>query len=86
MNIVNLLWYFMIMSFLGWLYSGIYHFITEHRFYSNGFLTMPVCPSYGLGGILCYLVFHFLTKNLFVIFVGSSILLSLYCVLLCFIT
>ena len=86
MNFINLLWYFMIMSFLGWLYSGIYHFITEHRFYSNGFLTMPVCPSYGFGGILCYLVFHFLTNNLFIIFVGSSILLSVYCVLLGFIT
>lgn len=86
MDIIDLLWYFLIMSLLGWLFSGIYHFITEHRFYNNGFLTLPFCPSYGLGGVLCYLVFHRLTDNLFILFVGSGILLSLFCVLLGFFT
>lgn len=86
MNIINLLWYFLIMSFLGWLYSGIYHYITEHRFYNNGFLTLPFCPSYGFGGLLCYLLFQILTKNMFIVYVGSAILLSVYCVLIGWLT
>ncbi len=44
---VDLLWSFVLLSFLGWIFSGAYHWIIEKKFYNKGFLTLPFCPSYG---------------------------------------
>lgn len=86
MLILNLLWYFVIFSFAGWLLNGVRTLFAERRFYNKGFLTSPFCPSYGLGAVVCYLSLNYFTENKFILFFGSCIILSLLVVLIGFIT
>ncbi|MBQ1181725.1 MAG: putative ABC transporter permease, partial [Treponema sp.] len=44
---------FFIFSFIGWLCEVIYvGFIFEHKFINRGFLFGPICPIYGIAGVL----------------------------------
>ncbi len=76
MYIVNLLWYFVIFSFCGWLLNGVQTLFAEKKFYNRGFLTSPFCLSYGIGAVLCYLVLSYFVSNKFILFFGSTVLLS----------
>ena len=78
---IELLWYFIIISFLGWLFSGLYHYISEKKFYNKGFLTLPFCPAYGAGALICWLLLEPLTHNFFILFVGSALILSFFTLL-----
>lgn len=78
---IELLWYFIIISFLGWLFSGLYHYISEKKFYNEGFLTLPFCPAYGAGALICWLLLSPLTHNFFILFVGSALILSFFTLL-----
>ena len=78
---IELLWYFIIISFLGWLFSGLYHYISEKKFYNEGFLTLPFCPAYGAGALICWLLLSPLTNNFFILFVGSALILSFFTLL-----
>lgn len=76
MYIIQVLWYALILSFLGWVFNVIHYFINEKKFYNKGFLTLPFCPAYGLGGVLCYLVFGHRNASPIITFIGSALLLS----------
>ena len=78
---IQLIWYFILISFLGWLFSCLYHLIVEKKFYNKGFLTLPFCPVYGASAVMCYLVLTPLTDNVLILFIGSTLLLSLFLVL-----
>lgn len=86
MLIINLLWYFVIFSFCGWIINGIRTLFEEKRFYNKGFLTSPFCPSYGVGAVICYLALNHFQENKFILFVGSCVLLSLVVILIGFLT
>lgn len=44
---------FFLFSFIGWLCEVIYvGFIFEHRFINRGFLFGPICPIYGVTGVI----------------------------------
>ncbi len=77
---IELLWYFIITSFLGWLFSCIYNFFNEKKFYNKGFLTLPFSPTYGASAVLCYLVFNQLSDHLFIMYIGTTLLLSFFSV------
>lgn len=47
----NILWYFFIYSFIGWVIEVIYHVVTCGKVINRGFLNGPVCPVYGFGMI-----------------------------------
>lgn len=49
--IYELIFYFAIYSFLGWIGEIIYTFPERHKFYNRGFLYGPVCPIYGTGAL-----------------------------------
>lgn len=80
MGWIQMLWYFVVLSFLGWLFNSIHSYINEKKFYNKGFLTLPFCPSYGFGGIICYYVFQ-KANNFFISFIGSALVLSLLTVI-----
>lgn len=84
--IINLLWYFVIFSFLGWVGNGIRTLFEDKKFYNKGFLTSPFCPSYGIGAVICYLALNHFRSNQFILFLGSCIVLSLIVVLIGLIT
>lgn len=86
MLIINLLWYFVIFSFFGWLLNGIRTLFEEKRFYNKGFLASPFCPSYGVGAVICYLALNHFQSNRFFLFFGSCVILSLVVILIGFFT
>lgn len=86
MLIINLLWYFVIFSFCGWLINGIRTLFEEKRFYNKGFLASPFCPSYGVGAVICYLALNHFQNNKFILFFGSCVILSLVVIFIGFFT
>ena len=86
MLIINLLWYFVIFSFCGWLINGIRTLFEEKRFYNKGFLASPFCPSYGVGAVICYVALNHFQYNKFILFFGSCVILSLVVILIGFFT
>lgn len=53
--IFELLTYFIIYSFLGWIMESIVRSICERRIINTGFLKGPLCPIYGIGAIILFL-------------------------------
>lgn len=49
--------YFIIYSFLGWIYESCYCTINEHSWQNRGFLYGPIVPMYGLAAVACHIVF-----------------------------
>lgn len=48
-SLLELFWYFVGYSFLGWLLEVVYAYVKEKRFVNRGFLFGPFCPIYGFG-------------------------------------
>ncbi|WP_058484955.1 putative ABC transporter permease [Defluviitalea phaphyphila] len=49
--------YFALYSFIGWVIETIYNSIKKKEFVNRGFLSGPFCPIYGFGAILIIQVF-----------------------------
>jgi len=54
-EIIKLIAYFLIYSFLGWVLESIFKTIIEKKFVNSGFLIGPFCPIYGFGAVIMYL-------------------------------
>lgn len=52
----QLIIFFTICSFLGWLAETIYCGIGDRKFTYRGFLYGPVCPIYGFGAVIVYIL------------------------------
>ncbi len=48
---------FFIFSFLGWVWESIFCTICEHKWSNRGFLYGPVCPIYGFGAIIFFIIY-----------------------------
>ena len=48
--------YFLVFSFLGWCAEVIFYAFKEHRFVNRGLARGPICPIYGVGISLSYLM------------------------------
>jgi uncharacterized membrane protein len=53
------LWFlwFMLYSFVGWLYESILCSVAGRKLVNRGFLSGPVCPIYGTGAVAAIAVF-----------------------------
>ena len=51
----NIILYFFIYSFIGWILETIYAFLVLGHFVKRGFLIGPICPIYGFGAVLLIL-------------------------------
>lgn len=86
MLLINLLWCFVIFSFLGWVINVLKSFFEEKRFLNKGFLTLPFCPAYGLSAVICFVLLKNFHNNFFILFIGSAVILSGIVVLIGFLT
>ncbi|QRN85464.1 cupin domain-containing protein [Clostridia bacterium] len=81
-SLLELFWYFVGYSFLGWLLEVAYAYVKEKRFVNRGFLFGPFCPIYGLGVTSIILAasmfglhsFVYNLKNLLTLFVLVAVL------------
>lgn len=75
--ITEILWVFVVFSFLGWLARFISGTIKKRRAVNPGFIILPFLPVAGVGMTLVFLLFHRI-DNIFILFFGAAILLTLY--------
>lgn len=76
MLLLNLCWYFIVFSFLGWFADGIRTLFTERRFYNRGFLASPFCPAYGGCAVVMYLALNPLRGNKLIMFAASTFIMA----------
>ncbi len=54
-KLIELMTYFIIYSFLGWVMESIFRSICERKVINTGFLKGPFCPIYGIGATIMFL-------------------------------
>ncbi|MHB1454725.1 MAG: putative ABC transporter permease [Saccharofermentanales bacterium] len=76
LSFYQILWIFVIYSFIGWCTEVVYAASSSGRFVNRGFLNGPVCPIYGFGVLFVLLALTPLKDNLLLLFLGSVLLTS----------
>ena len=74
----ELLTYFLVYSFLGWIVESIYKSIYEKKFINSGFLYGPFCPIYGCGAIIMYIFLDDVSSKPFITFCLGFVVLSIW--------
>ena len=75
-NILELITYFIIYSFLGWIMESVFRSINEKKIINTGFLKGPFCPIYGIGAIIMFLFLDRFENNPILLFFIGIIVLS----------
>lgn len=77
-NLFEILTYFIIYSFLGWLMESFFRTICEKKLINTGFLKGPFCPIYGFGAIIMFLFLDNYENKPILLFFIAFILLTLW--------
>ncbi len=72
----NLLAYFLIYAFLGWIVEIIYQQLKRGVFVNRGMLAGPYCPIYGFGSLLLLIFLEPVKDNFLWLFLGSTVICS----------
>ena len=78
LNFFNIITYFLIYSFLGWVMESIFRSICEKKIINTGFLRGPFCPIYGIGAIIMIALLSQFEKSIILLFFISLIILTLW--------
>ena len=77
----NLIIYFFMCSFIGWIMEMIYGYMVFGYFVDRGFLYGPMCPIYGYGAVLMVLIAEWMKNkkhiNIFMKIVIITVLFTL---------
>lgn len=63
MYLCKLFVWFIIFSFMGWIYESIFCTIKNHQWENRGFLHGPIVPIYGVGALLASVVFSLIPSE-----------------------
>ena len=77
-NFLNLITYFIVYSFLGWILESVVRTVCERKIINTGFLKGPFCPIYGCGAIIMLLFLSELKYSTILLFIMSVISLSIW--------
>ena len=77
-QIMNLITYFIIYSFFGWLLESTIRSVIERKFINTGFLHGPFCPIYGIGAIIMLLFLESFKNNIIILFIAGFFVLSIW--------
>ncbi len=69
-------WIFLIYAFLGWCVEVAFAAFRSGTFVNRGFLNGPLCPVYGCGVLAVVVTLSPLEQNIFLLFLGSFLLVS----------
>ena len=69
----QLLWLYMIYSFIGWYGEVVVAAVKRHRFVNRGAVSGPFCPIYGLGAAVVAVFFPELKGNPLFLFLGGMV-------------
>lgn len=76
-NVYNYIILFFIYSFLGWSIEVFREFQDKNHFVNRGFLIGPICPIYGVGGLIMLLTLSKYKDSPIVLFCMSIIVFSI---------
>lgn len=77
-NWFEILTYFIIYSFLGWIMESVFRSICEKKIINTGFLRGPFCPIYGIGAIIMFIFLDSLEDNIIELFFVAVMLLTIW--------
>lgn len=77
-QLFNILTYFVIYSFLGWVMESIVRSIAEKKLINTGFLVGPMCPIYGIGAMIMLLFLDGFENNIPLLFIVSIVVLTIW--------
>lgn len=75
-NILELITYFIIYSFLGWVMESVVRSICERKLINTGFLKGPFCPIYGIGASIMLLFLESYENKPLLLFCIAIVLLT----------
>jgi uncharacterized membrane protein len=75
-NLFELVTYFIIYSFLGWIMESIVRSVCERKWINTGFLKGPFCPIYGIGAIIMFLFLEGFENKPILLFCIAIIILT----------
>lgn len=76
-NLVEMVMFFFIYSFLGWVVEVAFHALKCGKFINRGMLAGAVCPIYGFGAVIIIYLLDPIKDNLLLLFLGSAILCTI---------
>ena len=68
---------FVMYSFVGWILEVLYGIYKDKRIVNRGFLIGPLCPIYGFGGLLIYILLSKFADNGVAVFLMSCLICSI---------
>lgn len=71
-DVLHLVQCFIIYSMLGWFVESVYMSLCNRKITNRGFATSPICPIYGFGGVLGYLILQPLSRNVFMLYIAGA--------------
>lgn len=71
-TLYQLLWFYLLYSFIGWAIGTSVAAVREHRFIDVVFLFGPYCPAYGFGAVAFAVFLPKLRNHLFFLFLGGD--------------
>ena len=77
-SIFNILSYFIVYSFLGWIMETIFRSFCEKKLINTGFLIGPVCPIYGIGSIIMVVSMGWLQGRIIEMFFMAVVVLTFW--------
>lgn len=77
-NWFEILIYFIIYSFLGWVMESVFRSVNERKIINTGFLKGPFCPIYGIGAIIMFVFLDSLENNIIALFFIAIIVLTIW--------
>ena len=77
-EIIKIIFYFFLYSFLGWAMESIYLSFGQRKWVNTGFLYGPFCPIYGFGAIVLYVLLIKLQGKPLIIFLAGFAVLSIW--------
>lgn len=75
---LEILTYFIIYSFFGWILESIFKTIIQKKAVNSGFLHGPFCPIYGVGALIMYFCLRDFKGNAFIVFCLGFVVLSVW--------
>jgi len=74
----HLVLYFLFYSSVGWMVESMYMSICNKRLTNRGFAKCPLCPIYGFGALLGYLILHPMKDNLLALYITGAIVATVF--------
>ncbi|WP_425447187.1 putative ABC transporter permease [Dethiothermospora halolimnae] len=75
-SLYNIVYYFLVYSFLGWCLETTYVTYIDGKFTNRGFLNGPFCPIYGFGATLIIVLLNPI-DNVIILFIAAIILTTI---------